>query len=166
MPINEDSITASKDGGQSTKEHNEEAGAHHSESNAEQSIKELKSLWNQLLLLKDPVKQWSQASIDLFFIELRTSLSTLKQSLLLNILFVVLSVFFLLSLCAGLGFLTYHYTHVILLSYMGFVASLGLVLVLLLCWQRYLRKLIGFRHTIEQVKEGLDVILQQKPKDH
>ncbi len=158
MPSQSEESTATSDGGPS-----KQAAL---EQQLEDNLQQLSSLWLQFDQLATHFQQWSKNSIELFLLELKTSLAAIQQSLLLSVVLILLSVFFLISLSAGIALLVYYSGQGLLLAYASFLLALGLILIAIVYRQKSLAKLIGFRHSSEQLKEGLNVILQQQDKSH
>lgn len=123
---------------------------------------ELASVWQQVNMFKQRFRAWADSTSELFALECKTSLAAIRQIVILQLLFICLAVFFALSLCGGAGLVVYYFTHNLLAGYAAFVAALGCALIGLLWQQSRLLGLIGFRHTVEQVKEGWDVVFKQE----
>lgn len=126
-------------------------------------VNDLHSLWQQLNLCQQRFLAWADSTTELFSLELKTSLAAIRQMIVLQLLLICLAVFFVLSLCAGVGLVVYHFTLSLLAGYAGFVVALGVVLAGLIWQQARLASLVGFRHTVAQVKEGWDVVSKQTP---
>lgn len=147
---------ATGDGGQSSSPES----ADRAQSGAD-PVNDLHSLWQQLNLCQQRFLAWADSTTELFSLELKTSLAAIRQMIVLQLLLICLAVFFVLSLCGGVGLVVYHFTLSLLAGYAGFVVALGAVLAGLIWQQARLASLVGFRNTVAQVKEGWDVVSKQ-----
>ncbi|MDV7105836.1 hypothetical protein R3X26_15635 [Vibrio sp. TH_r3] len=124
------------------------------------SVAELDGLWQELLKLQVHSKQWSKSTIELFFLELSNSVAACKRAVACQLIFISLFMMFLFSASVGVGVVIYSFTSNLAVSYGGFILSLGLILVGLVLFQKYVIQFIGFHHTKQQVEEGIDVLAQ------
>lgn len=150
---------ATDDGGQSSSSESAQS-AGRAQSGAD-PVNDLHSLWQQLNLCQQRFLAWADSTTELFSLELKTSLAAIRQMIVLQLLLICLAVFFVLSLCGGVGLVVYHFTLSLLAGYAGFVVALGAVLAGLIWQQARLASLVGFRNTVTQVKEGWDVVSKQ-----
>ena len=133
------------------------------------SFEELGGLWQELLKLKVHSKQWSKSTLELFFLELSNSVAACKRLIACQVIFIGLFMMFLFSASVGVGVIIYSFTSNLVASYGGFILSLGLVLLSLVLFQKYVMQFIGFRHTKQQLQEGIDVFAkvtsEKSPKE-
>lgn len=151
---------ATEHGGQSSPGTSDRQG--NRESHQTDTLNELHSLWQQVNLCQQRFRAWVDSTSELFALELKTSLAALRQMIILQLLFICLAVFFALSICGGVGLVVFHFTQSLLAGYGAFVVALGSALAGLIWQQSRLASVIGFRHTVEQVKEGWDVVCKQE----
>jgi ABC-type nickel/cobalt efflux system permease component RcnA len=81
-----------------------------------------------------------------------------KKFLVCQLLFIPLLVLFIFSICVSVGIVSYSITHNMLIGVGLFLFTMSVVLVGLVYWQKYLMQFFGFKDTISQLKEGMDVI--------
>ena len=106
----------------------------------------------------EEIGQWSEATVQLFFMEVLRNVAAAKQFFVCQLLFIPLLVLFIFSLCVCTGIVLYSITLNILIGVGGFLIAMLLVLVGLLYWQKRLIRFFGFKETVSQLKEGIDVI--------
>lgn len=130
------------------------------------SATEVNALINEFSQFQEKMQQWSKSTIELLFLELSNSLSIIKQLIIFQILFICLFIFFVISVCVGVGVVTYSLTTSLIGSYAAFMLTLSVILISILLWQKHILKFIGFSNTLAQIKEGVDVFTQKKKKSN
>lgn len=131
-----------------------------------QTVNELRSLLSQFSNLSTTLKTWGGSTLELLRLEIKLNMAATSQVILCSIIFTLLSVLFLFSVCFALSLVTYHFTTQLLVSVGVFIASLGLTLVGLVWWQKRLTKFLGFKKTIDQLQEGWDAFTNQTQSNH
>jgi len=131
-----------------------------------ESASEVNELISEVLRLQSQMQQWSKSTFELFILELANSITALKRIFICHILFVFLLILFVVSLCIGVGVVTYHFTASMVVSYFAFVLTLAVGLISNVFWRKRLSKFVGFSNTFEQIKEGSNVFTQQTKKDN
>ncbi|HBV77765.1 MULTISPECIES: hypothetical protein [Vibrio] len=132
----------------------------------EQSASELNGLWKVFSQLQTQTKQWSTLTFELFLLELSNSIDVVKRLIVCQILFISLLVLFLFSASVGVGVVTYYFTASLIISYGAFLFALFVILAGLVRYQQYIMQFMGFKQTVAQIKEGLDVCTQQASKSN
>ena len=99
---------------------------------------------------------WSENFTRLVQLEFQRTLSAGKHIALLLLLLFFLAVALIVSLCAGLGLLSYFIFQSIYVGFGIFILSQVLVVGGLLLSVNSLRKLLGFEESKKQAKEALD----------
>ena len=122
------------------------------------NVEEIKDIFNKVSKLAQEVGQWSESTVQLFFMEVLRNVAAAKQCFVCQLLFIPLLVLFIFSLCVCTGIVLYSITLNILIGVGGFLIAMMLVLVGLLYWQKRLIRFFGFKETVSQLKEGIDVI--------
>ena len=122
------------------------------------NVEEIKDIFNKVSKLAQEVGQWSESTVQLFFMEVLRNVAAAKQFFVCQLLFIPLLVLFIFSLCVCTGIVLYSITLNILIGVGGFLIAMMLVLVGLLYWQKRLIRFFGFKETVSQLKEGIDVI--------
>ncbi|AZG72153.1 hypothetical protein SHLI107390_06275 [Shewanella livingstonensis] len=122
------------------------------------NVEEIKDIFNKVSKLAQEVGQWSESTVQLFFMEVLRNVAAAKQFFVCQLLFIPLLVLFIFSLCVCTGIVLYSITLNILIGVGGFLLAMMLVLVGLLYWQKRLIRFFGFKETVSQLKEGIDVI--------
>lgn len=122
------------------------------------NVEEIKDIFNKVSKLAQEVGQWSESTVQLFFMEILRNVAAAKQFLVCQLLFIPLLVLFIFSLCVCSGIVIYSLTHSIFIGLGVFLLTMMLVLVGLLYWQKRLIRFFGFKDTVSQLKEGIDVI--------
>lgn len=122
------------------------------------NVEEIKDIFNKVSKLAQEVGQWSESTVQLFFMEVLRNVAAAKQFFVCQLLFIPLLVLFIFSLCVCTGIVLYSITLNILIGVGGFLIAMMLVLVGLLYWQKRLISFFGFKETVSQLKEGIDVI--------
>jgi len=130
------------------------------------SANEFSALMKDFAQFQSQVQKWSTSTIELFWLELKSTFAGLKQLLLCHVLLLCLSLFFIISVCVGMGVVTYVLTANVLLSYAAFMGALSMVLIALIVWQKHVLQFMGFSNTLAQIKEGVDVFTQQAKKSN
>ncbi|MDW6092540.1 phage holin family protein [Vibrio rhizosphaerae] len=125
---------------------------------AEQAVNSIRTILTQIEGLATSLKTWSDTTLDLFVLEVKTNIAAARQIVLCSIVFILLAVLFIFSLCLTAGIVTYDLTAHVLLSCGVFIGSLGLALFGLAWWQQRLTNFLGFKHTTEQLREGWDAL--------
>jgi len=121
-------------------------------------IDEIKDIFNKVSTVAQEVGSWSESTIQLFFTEVLRNVAAAKQFFVCQLLFIPLVVLFIFSLCVCVGIITYSLTASLLIAVGLFIFAMLLVLAGLIYWQKYLLRFFGFKDTVSQLKEGLDVI--------
>ncbi|MDF5099218.1 hypothetical protein P3608_24985, partial [Vibrio parahaemolyticus] len=80
------------------------------EQDIQQTINGLSSILSQLDQLTQSLKAWSGSTLDLFLLEVKINASAARQILLCTIVFTLLSVLFVFSLCLASGVVAYQLT--------------------------------------------------------
>ncbi|ASA54822.1 phage holin family protein [Vibrio gazogenes] len=124
----------------------------------EQAMHRLRAILSQLGTLSTSVKTWSDATLDLFLLEVKVNVEAARQIVLCSIIFTLLSVLFIFSFCLTAGVVTYSLTANVLFGAGVFIVSLGLALVGVAWWQLRLTRFLGFKNTTVQLQEGWDVL--------
>jgi hypothetical protein len=122
------------------------------------NVEEIKDIFNKASKLAQEVGQWSESTVQLFFMEILRNVAAAKQFLVCQLLFIPLLVLFIFSLCVCSGIVIYSLTDSIFIGLGVFLLTMMLVLVGLLYWQKRLIRFFGFKDTVSQLKEGIDVI--------
>ncbi|MGI2111017.1 hypothetical protein ACRN9C_16735 [Shewanella frigidimarina] len=122
------------------------------------NVEEIKDIFNKVSKLAQEVGQWSESTVQLFFMEVLRNVAAAKQFFVCQLLFIPLLVLFIFSLCVCTGIVLYSITLNTLIGVGGFLLAMMLVLVGLLYWQKRLIRFFGFKETVSQLKEGIDVI--------
>ena len=122
------------------------------------NVEEIKDIFNKVSKLAQEVGQWSESTVQLFFMEVLRNVAAAKQFFVCQLLFIPLLVLFIFSLCVCTGIVLYSITLNILIGVGGFLIAMMLVLVGLLYWQKRLIRFFGYKETVSQLKEGIDVI--------
>jgi uncharacterized membrane protein YqjE len=131
-----------------------------------ESASEVNELISEVFKLQSQMQQWSKSTFELFVLELVNSIAALKRIFVCHILFVFLLILFVVSLCIGVGVITYHFTASVVVSYFAFVLTLAIGLISNVLWRKRLNKFVGFSNTFGQIKEGANVFTQQTKKDN
>jgi len=121
-------------------------------------VDEIKDIFNKISKLTQEVGQWSESTVQLFFIEILRNIVAAKKFFICQLLFIPLLVLFIFSLCVCTGIMIYSITHSIFIGLGIFLLAMMLVLVGLIYWQKRLIRFFGFKDTVSQLKEGIDVI--------
>lgn len=121
-------------------------------------ISDIADIFNKISSMALEVGKWSESTVQLFFTEVLRNVAAAKQFLLCQLLFIPLLVLFIFSLCICVGIVSYSLTQSIYVGVGAFLLVMLLVLVGLSYWQKYLLRFFGFKDTISQLKEGVDVI--------
>jgi hypothetical protein len=121
-------------------------------------VEEIKDIFNKVSKLTQEVGQWSESTVQLFFIEILRNVAAAKKFFVCQLLFIPLLVLFIFSLCVCTGIMIYSITHSIFIGLGIFLLAMMLVLVGLIYWQKRLIRFFGFKDTVSQLKEGIDVI--------
>ncbi|MBD1573379.1 hypothetical protein HC725_08840 [Vibrio sp. S17_S38] len=121
-------------------------------------VDEIKSAFNQVSKVITEVGQWSESTAQLFYLEVQRNIAATKQSIICQILFIPLLILFIFSLCISIGVVNYVLTQNVLIGIGLFLFAMILILTGLIYWQTRLIRSFGFKETISQLKEGLDVI--------
>jgi hypothetical protein len=132
----------------------------------EQAIKGLQALLSQTSALSTSLKTWSNSSLDLFLLEMKVNMAAARQIVVCSIIFTLLSVLFIFSLCLAAGLVTFHFTAHLLLSVVVFIGCLGLALSALAWWQLRLTHFLGFKNTTKQLQEGWYAFSNQARPSH
>ncbi|WP_427982875.1 hypothetical protein [Agarivorans sp.] len=132
----------------------------------EQAIKGLQALLSQISTLSSSLKTWSNSSLDLFLLEMKVNMAAARQIVLCSIIFTLLAVLFIFSLCVAAGLVTFHFTAHLLLSVAVFIGCLGLALSALAWWQLRLTHFLGFKNTTKQLQEGWYAFSNQTRPSH
>ncbi len=119
---------------------------------------EITDVFNKLSKIAQEAGQWSESTIKLFFIEILRNVEAAKRFAVCQLLFIPLLILFIFSICICIGIIAYSFTSNLLIAVGMFLSAMGLVLVALAYWQKYLMRFFGFKATIAQLKEGADVI--------
>ncbi|WP_153009386.1 phage holin family protein [Shewanella frigidimarina] len=122
------------------------------------NVEEIKDIFNKVSKLAQEVGQWSESTVQLFFMEVLRNVAAAKQFFVCQLLFIPLLVLFIFSLCVCTGIVLYSITLNTFIGVGGFLLAMMLVLVGLLYWQKRLIRFFGFKETVSQLKEGIDVI--------
>ncbi|WP_253652117.1 MULTISPECIES: hypothetical protein [unclassified Vibrio] len=136
------------------------------EQDIQQTINGLSSILSQLDQLTQSLKAWSGSTLDLFLLEVKINASAARQILLCTIVFTLLSVLFVFSLCLASGVVAYQLTANVYVAVGVFIASLGLALLSLAWWQKRLVGFLGFKNTTEQLQEGWDALATKAQSSH
>lgn len=126
--------------------------------NVNVKIDEVIDVFNKLSALTEEVGQWSKSTIQLFFMEVLRNIASAKQLFFCQLLFIPLLILFIFSLCITVGVIAYTISLNILVGLLFFILAMSAVLGGLIFWQKYLIGFLGFKDTLEQLKEGADVI--------
>ena len=121
-------------------------------------LDEMLSLFDQLSQTLKEIGGWSQSTLQLFLMEWLRNVAVAKRILLCQLLFIPLFIIFIFSLCVCIGIVAYSLTSQKMVGVGSFLIVFTAVLVSLIVWQKYLLRFVGFKETISQVKEGIDVI--------
>lgn len=119
---------------------------------------EITDVFNKVSKIAQEAGQWSESTIKLFFIEILRNVEAAKRFAVCQLLFIPLLILFIFSICICIGIIAYSLTSNLLIAVGMFLSAMGLVLVALAYWQKYLMRFFGFKATIAQLKEGADVI--------
>jgi len=119
---------------------------------------EISNLVDQLSQTLQEIGGWSQSTLQLFFMEWLRNVAAAKKILVCQILFILLIILFIFSLCVSIGIVFYSITGHLLIGVASFLIAFSAVLLALFFWQKHLLRFLGFKQTISQVKEGMDVI--------
>lgn len=136
------------------------------EQDIQQTINGLSCILSQLDQLTQSLKAWSGSTLDLFLLEVKINASAARQILLCTIVFTLLSVLFVFSLCLASGVVAYQLTANVYVAVGVFIASLGLALLSLAWWQKRLVGFLGFKNTTEQLQEGWDALATKAQSSH
>ncbi|PFG45608.1 hypothetical protein ATG66_3904 [Vibrio sp. ES.051] len=128
------------------------------EHEVQQTINGLNSILLQLEQLTKSLRAWSGSTLDLFLLELKVNSAAAQQILLCAVVFTLLSVLFVFSLCLASGVVAYQLTTNVYVAVGVFIASLGLALFALAWWQKRLVGFLGFKNTTEQLQEGWNAL--------
>jgi len=123
-----------------------------------EQLDEFKELFNRVSILSQEVGRWSESTLQLFFLEVQRNMAAAKQFFFCQVLFIPLLVLFVFSLCICAGGVGYYFSHDLLVGMSMFLITISLTLVGLAYWQKRLLKHLGFKDTIAQLEEGVDVI--------
>ncbi|WNJ95578.1 phage holin family protein [Vibrio ruber] len=132
----------------------------------EQAVNGIQAILSQIEGLATSLKTWSNTTLDLFVLEVKTNIAAARQIVLCSIIFILLAVLFIFSLCLTAGIVTYYLTAHLLLSAGVFIVSLGLVLFGLAWWQKRLTTFLGFKNTTDQLQEGWYALSNQAQPGH
>jgi len=121
-------------------------------------FQEVSDIFNKLSAITEEVGQWSKSTGQLFYMEVLRNIYTARQLFLCQLLFIPLLVLFVFSLCILVGVIAYTISLSILVGFICFLLTTFLVLIGLIFWQKHLMSFLGFKETIDQLKEGVDVI--------
>lgn len=119
-----------------------------------QIINGLRAIFSQIDELSTSLKSWSGSTRDLLLLEVKANVTAVAQIVVGGIVFALLAVLFVFSLCVAMGVVAYHLSAHLLLSMGVFLASLALVLATLIWWQKRLTHFLGFKNTTAQLQEG------------
>ncbi|MCL1067516.1 hypothetical protein L2735_11975 [Shewanella olleyana] len=128
------------------------------------SASELNSLWKGWLQLQAHTQGWSKATLELFLLEFSNSVAAFKKLIVCQLLLVMLLPMFLFSLAVGAGVVNYYFTLNLVAGFGTFILTFAIIMLGLLVQQKYIMQFVGFHHTKQQLKEGLDVCTQQTKK--
>ncbi|WP_025560462.1 phage holin family protein, partial [Vibrio parahaemolyticus] len=130
------------------------------------AINGLRAILSQIDDLSTSLRTWSGSTLDLFLLEMKVNVAAARQIVMFSIIFTLLSVLFIFSVCLVAGVVTYHFTAQLLLSVGVFIVSLGLALVGLAWWQKRLTHFLGFKNTTDQLQEGWHAFSNQPRPSH
>uniref|UniRef100_UPI0004702981 phage holin family protein n=1 Tax=Vibrio parahaemolyticus TaxID=670 RepID=UPI0004702981 len=130
------------------------------------AINGLRAILSQIDDLSTSLRTWSGSTLDLFLLETKVNVVAARQIVMFSIIFTLLSVLFIFSVCLVAGVVTYHFTAQLLLSVGVFIVSLGLALVGLAWWQKRLTHFLGFKNTTDQLQEGWHAFSNQTRPSH
>lgn len=122
------------------------------------NVDEITDIFNKVSKVAQDIGQWSESTVQLFFMEVSRNIVVAKKFLVCQLLFIPLLVLFIFSICVSVGIVSYSITHNMLIGVGLFLFTMSMVLVGLVYWQKYLMQFFGFKDTISQLKEGMDVI--------
>lgn len=122
------------------------------------NVDEITDIFNKVSKVAQDIGQWSESTVQLFFMEVSRNVVVAKKLLVCQLLFIPLLVLFIFSICVSVGIVSYSITHNMLIGVGLFLFTMSMVLVGLVYWQKYLMQFFGFKDTISQLKEGMDVI--------
>ncbi|QDE30065.1 MULTISPECIES: hypothetical protein [Shewanella] len=122
------------------------------------NIDDITDILSKLSKVTQNVGEWSESTVQLFFIEVLRNVAAAKQFFVCQLLFIPLLVLFIFSLCVSVGIITYSLTQSLLSGVGIFLLVMSSVLAGLVYWQKYLLRFFGFKDTISQLKEGIDVL--------
>ncbi|CAM3058674.1 hypothetical protein QTO01_01445 [Vibrio mytili] len=131
------------------------------EQDIQQTINGLNSIFSQLDTLTQSLKAWSGSTLELFLLEVKVNASAVQQLLLSAVIFTLLSVLFVFSLCLASGVVAYQLTLNVYIAVLVFITSLALALFALAWWQKRLVGFLGFKNTTEQLQEGWDALAKK-----
>ncbi|UJF22647.1 hypothetical protein [Shewanella sp. OMA3-2] len=122
------------------------------------NVDDIADIFNKISSMTQEVGKWSEATVQLFFTEVLRNVAAAKQFFVCQLLFIPLLILFIFSLCVCVGIVSYSLTQNMLIGVGAFLLVMSSVLVGLIYWQKYLLRFFGFKDTISQLKEGIDVI--------
>ena len=123
-------------------------------------IDQLKAVFNRVSALSQEMGRWSESTLQLFLIEVQRNIVAAKQFIFCQLLFIPLLILFVFSVCVCAGGITYYFTDNLLAAIGIFLTTITSVLGGLAYWQKRLLKHFGFKDTIAQLEEGVNVIYQ------
>lgn len=134
--------------------------------NIEQAINGLRAMFAQLDELSSSLRAWSGATLTLFLLELKLNAAAARQIVLCSIIFTLLSVLFVFSVCLAAGVVAYHITSHLVLSVGVFIVALALALAGIAWWQKRLSHFMGFNHTNDQLQEAWHAFTEKAQPDN
>ena len=99
---------------------------------------------------------WSENFTRLVHLEFQRTLGAGKRIVVLGLFLFFLAIALLVSLCAGLGLLSFYFTQSVYIGFGVFLLSQILIVAGLLLSINSLRKLLGFEESKKQAREALD----------
>ncbi|KUJ82586.1 hypothetical protein AWR36_012430 [Microbulbifer flavimaris] len=102
------------------------------------------------------VSAWTSNLQTLMRLEFDRTMAAGKRIVGLSLVLLPLAIAFLLSLCAGVGLISYYFTDSPYIGFVGFLLAQLLLLAAILLYQNRLRSLLGFTQTRQQVMEAID----------
>ncbi|MFS1524808.1 hypothetical protein ACL7TT_11950 [Microbulbifer sp. 2304DJ12-6] len=96
----------------------------------------------------------------LFQLELDRTLTAGKRLIFLQLMLVPLGTALLVSLCGGVGLITYYFSQSVYLGFLVFVLIQAVIFIGVLVYQQKLRPLLGFEETKRQIREALNDVTE------
>lgn len=103
---------------------------------------------------------WFQNLTTLIQLEFNRTLEASKRIAALLLMLLPLAIALVLSLCGGLGLLSYYFTQSIYIGFAVFLLAQVLTLVGILLYLRHLRTMLGFDETRRQANEALNDVAE------